>query len=910
MAKETIQEAYSNGVSKLEELEKFARRTPKNGQTRSDLANEIMELRKQLIYVKQYLLKNEELQAEADKQWQSVIIARERAASIEKNLMDYYDLKAKYGNNAPELEKLKQDIANNFAFIDPKYEGITEDKFNETSMEILLEAGKAAQRHSEIVEELNKLQKDTLENPIWVDETRPEADRERILSEKRSQVGAENQGTLEDVSVSDNSLEETLEDDSNFDKSPEESLEDIDNELKRVEEFKKLAQEKERRYTRIANLDRVRLNNSKCSKNVNKNIRSLQKEIATREKFIKNFVYDFSQNPNYEVSDELRALIGSKDGDNKNTVIQRPTVKQHLDPILKIEDELKNGVSPEREKELKAEKEKREKRLGKKWLIKLKIDKINNCIKELNQLLSGDLSPEDKKKYEAELLNLKGELIGLQKEYGEVLEQIAGHISDAVEKSANERKAEIKQKVKEEKAKTDVKLLQEDTKQQSKDDKKTSQTEQTKNADSVNIPRTGVGTVSSQGFGTNVSQGSSNTATTSATHTTETNSNLPMVKEETWLDKLKAKFAKKEQPTKTCIEPEVRVSVDINDDISAQQVSMREAGNYPAVEGKYFYHTIRDGDKLKYVKEPLTNIECTKKELVNKIREAQEKYGAYYKGLYEEQKKNPLFVNPNIIANKLVGFSNGIEKRQRILKAICSLEAAIHPSEAIDALNGKSTIIFRPAMNAKGEFVDLRSASYLDAGDTLAQYAGKIKYKENEINREKHQKVNEFFERLSDAFEASDRLTTLTENVENNNLEQVENNSNNNLEQTENNVVLIDEIKKQIVKYREEGIPDSVIFQKIKLDLMAKEAERRAETIESEAKANDIRMSLGGQAKEPSTDNVTTITGMTSTRRGRTSPKDYATPETKKRRAMQNKPTLNNIVTIPDKKQNKDVVEK
>lgn len=921
MAKETIQEAYAKGVLELKELENLARKSPKNGQVRRDLSNEITELRKKLIYVKQYLVKNEELQADADEQWKKVVIARERASTIERNLSDYYNLKLNFGDS-PDLELLKQEIVNNLKFIKAEENRdnseknknndieISEKEFDILALKALNDASKATEKYNEIVGELNKLKTDTLENPIWVDENRPEADRERILSENRSQLDAEEQ------IQSSGEKQETLLDEAdglNSGESHEESLEDIEKELKRTAEFKKLVAEKEERYTRINNLKGSKLINNSPNKTINKNIRSLQKEIANRERFIKDYVYDFSQNPNYEVSDELRALIGSKDGADKNTVMQRPTVKQHLEPILKIEEELKNGVSPEREKELKAEKEKREKRLGKKWLLKLKIDKVNSRIQELTQLLSGDLSPEDKEKYQKELIALKGDLISLQKEYGEVLVEIGEHISNAVEKSANERKAKIKSADKDkpnvDPIKPQDKPLKDDLKQPqdkpskddlkqpqdkpSKDDLKQPQDkpqkdvknpidDKSKNDGGTAKPQTDINGTGSQRQTSDIPTGGN------IANSTNISSNLPMVKKETWLDKLKAKFAKEEEPTKTKVEPKVIASFDVGDDISAKQVEIRQAGKYPMVNGKYFYHTISEGDELKYVREPLENIPCTRKELVNKIKEVQENYGAYYKGLYEEQKGNPLFSNPNIIASKLIGFSNGLEKRQRILKAMCSLESSIHPSEAIKALNGEETIVFRPGINGKGEFTEMKSDNYLDEGDILAQYAGKVKYKGNEKLREDAKKVKKFLEWQAKLEKATQEILNDESIDYQNEMEEV------------NKIVSLEDINKKIAEYHENGI--DVDDNATNIIIFSEMVKRSEEARTKETKADEIRANLGAPVQEANVEEFDNTKNPSARRRGRVDPIDYASDETRNRRNREGKPRASKVVSIYDDK--------
>lgn len=714
MAKTTIQEAYINGVTKLNELEELYNKSPKNGEVRRSLLNEITELRLQVTYVKKHLLETERLEYKASEQWKKVTLAMERAVAAQRALFNYDTLKEKVGETE-DVMKLKQNIVENLTRIDRKYKGITDEgKISEAVYSVLETAVKAKDEFLGTLSELEEANS-AIKTDIYVDEHRSDSE-ERIalmLEKKRKE---EEEAKL----ISD------------------------------AEKFRKIVSERNDTWQRICKLNKVALSNRKYSSNARKSVRSLQSSIEKKEKIIKDFIYNFSKNSNYEVSDELEALIGTS---KKSDSLQKPTVKQHLDPILKIEEELKNGVSPEREKELKAEKSKREKRLGKKWLIKLKIDKINNRIMQLKELLKGDLSPEDKKKYEKELAHLNRELGVLQKEYGEVLTQIADNIFKTLKKEEKLEQGKddngIK-KIKEPKPIKDEEVVKTDRNDTGKNKILNS------NLDNDLVYSNPGRQVFRAGDGNVVSYGNGSNETIS-----NSNKNLPMVKKESWLDKLKAKFENKEdlkvEPKKEKVEPKVLFTIEVGEDVVNQKLSMIANYRESKVEGKNFYHVVRDDNVLKYVCEPLTNIECTKEALISKIQEVQGKYVEYYKGLYGEQKNNPLFANPNTIARKLIGFSNGLEKRQRVLKAMCSLEAAMHPQEAIDALNGKDTIRFMPGIDGKGEFVELRAFKHLDEGDDLAQYAGKIKYKSNEPLRQMQAVVDDYMEKMKDTFAEHDK---------------------------------------------------------------------------------------------------------------------------------------------------------
>lgn len=825
MAKETIQEAYAKGIAQLKELERLYSKSSKKGQVRRDLINEITELRVQLTFVKKHLLKVEALEYKASEQWKTVSMAIERATNIRQAFANYEILKSS-GGDKEDIAKLRQNLIENLAFVDPKYADLVDDKEILTaSHTAILDSMKLNEDFLNTLDELNEANA-PIKTDVFVDDFRIDADERiaKIVEEKQRE--AEINKTLSDV-----------------------------------EQFKKIVAERNSNWQRICNLKGVSLNGGKYSNSPKRSVRDLQEDIKAREKFIKDFIYEFSKNPNYEINDELKSLIGTREesiGGVKGTTFQKPTVKQHLEPILEIEEKLKSGVSQEEEKELKDKKEKLEKRLGKKWLLKLKIDRISSRIKELNKLLKGDISPEERKKYQEELSQLKGELGVLQKEYGEVLTEIADNVSKIVEKAENKRKS--KSDLNKDKSGDDAPKSNGTVKPKNKDEKKKEPDKKNENKPKTNERKTTVTPEKSDSnFNGNGVQTTRNGnvvpfENTNTINSSNTKNNLPAVKGESWLKKLKSKFESKEEPVKEKVKPEVLFSIEVDEDAVNQKLGMFANHRIPQVRGKYFYHIVREGDELQYIREPLTNIDCSKKELLKKIKEVQEKYVEYYKGLYGEQKGNPLLENPNSIARRLIGFSNGLEKRQRILKTICSLESAIHPQEAIDVLNGKDTMPFRPGLNGKGEYVDIISTGYLDEGSALAQYAGKVKYRSNEALKEMRRVAEE-------------DIKFLEEYVKN-------------IEEKRGAIDMQEKFEK---------------MEKIREGLGAITNEQKDEALVPEDKIVSF-----SNAKERLDDGE-----RLTYRRGRSEPRDLMSDETRKRRNARGMPTVKSVTTIDEYRKSK-----
>ncbi len=190
-------------------------------------------------------------------------------------------------------------------------------------------------------------------------------------------------------------------------------------------------------------------------------------EPMGRKSDLDNIIDNFLAS-DYEVSDHLRELIGQKkEGDV-------PTVEQYLDPIEELEetirridlpkddsDAYKRHASDEDRKNtsehLKEELKEKKEELGKRWLIRLKLEKYNreinakknelkNLKSQLNKLPEG--SPE-RKALEAKILALNNEINDLNMkineisdEYGDCINDIINEIEGTVEKGAAEKDKE------------------------------------------------------------------------------------------------------------------------------------------------------------------------------------------------------------------------------------------------------------------------------------------------------------------------------------------------------------------------------------------------------------------------------------------------------------------------------------
>ncbi len=364
----------------------------------------------------------------------------------------------------------------------------------------------------------------------------------------------------------------------------------------------------------------------------------------------------------------------------------------HSDVDERIEKHEKN--EPKTKKTLEDEGHTLEENLEKKWLLKSKIDKLNNEIEELKKLLETDISPEKRAEIEKKLSDLSAELNILQKEYGEVLISVR----NLIEKNINE-----------------------ETKAPPESKSKSSSNSDSRVTSSAAVPQN--------------------------TNLSNQNTKLLAVPQKSWFQKFKNKFVtehKDEEYTK--VEPTVLKKTKIEPDETIQKLLLISQDWLPKVLGGKFYHIVRSEDELQYVCEPLSNIKCTRKDLVEKIKEVQEKYGEYYKSLHEVKEGNPLYANPDLIATKLIGISFGFEKRERILRTICALESSINSKDAINVLKGKGKLLFIPLFNQKGEYSEEEVAPYYDeSSNDLDRYAGLIQYQLDETNRIKDRSVRQYF---------------------------------------------------------------------------------------------------------------------------------------------------------------------
>ncbi len=213
----------------------------------------------------------------------------------------------------------------------------------------------------------------------------------------------------------------------------------------RVNSFVENIRKRNEIYAEILGATEVRLHGGRYT-NRDGSLKSLRARLSARDNDIKQFIYDFTEKtPRDKMSDELKALIGIRE--ESGTSLVRPTIRQHLEPIENLENELKemdNDLNSDKSEEEKArikeeydkkakELEDRRKRLGKKWETKLKIDKITKRINELNKLLKADDVPHYRR-LKRELALLKSQLKELSSEYMNILNDIATEMGKAMQK--------------------------------------------------------------------------------------------------------------------------------------------------------------------------------------------------------------------------------------------------------------------------------------------------------------------------------------------------------------------------------------------------------------------------------------------------------------------------------------------
>lgn len=565
--------------------------------------------------------------------------------------------------------------------------------------------------------------------------------------------------------------------------------------IKKARFFKDTVYNRKERWDKITEIRNVRLQTGNYRADASQ-MKKAREIVKRQDDFIKSYINDFSKD--YEFPAELTELIGirdesrdKRDGNYKGTLI-RPTVKQHLEPIEAIEKKLADNkmrnilvnrseedikklvndnnqipetiemckkalnmsdeekkyymnlkpLTADEIKKLHAEKEKRERRLGKKWLLKLKIDKLNAEIKSLEAELK-TASPERQKEIR-ELLDTKREkLASLEKEYGDILAKIGELVSETVEKSILEKNGvksfeELEQKAKQSKEASKTRV----------DENKQEIKSPTPNLNASALNYNGAGTSPAYGSGVQYPSyssgaipsvtGNNNSVATQGEKSTNP-SNLPE-KKKTLRERIAGIFHKKKDEKtengKTEKAEDKRENAEVLYKEKLEYDFASQYAKFPIakVEGKYFYHTVKKDDELLYVKEPVKNMECTERDLIAKVEELQKKFGGgykkpniftrLYKGFqditkdeylreyeYEEEIKNPenyLKMSPKTIVKHQLGNSKGEERKMRIVKMMCGLESAYLRDEAFSAFSeGMSREQFNPSMGIEKDLIDI-----------------------------------------------------------------------------------------------------------------------------------------------------------------------------------------------------------
>lgn len=194
------------------------------------------------------------------------------------------------------------------------------------------------------------------------------------------------------------------------------------------------------------------------------NLGKLRSSLNQKEKQVSDFIHEFSKTYDVSSNPELAKLIGVRDNaskkEDRGTTYVRPNYKQHLEPILKLEEDIKHLEEKKDDKnkaeidKKKQELEEKKKRLGKKWELKLKMDHLLEEIRALkaelrelrSRLTRNDISPEERERILQEIGEKEGilssklsEFKSLSSQYQNVLKQIGELMGEALEKE-NEKK--------------------------------------------------------------------------------------------------------------------------------------------------------------------------------------------------------------------------------------------------------------------------------------------------------------------------------------------------------------------------------------------------------------------------------------------------------------------------------------
>ena len=774
-----FQEEYSRYVVQLEELKEAMGKRDVNDETRRALSDSINRMQIYVDRAKEYVEKSERLASEAAK-LKRTIDSRDRKIGELREL--YRDLTIYMAQNANGIEE-RLDIKNKK---EERLQRVSEllnsmSDGNATTDYTKYTFTQLAEEYRRFVS-LNDLDRERLTGIYGeIDKNRIDILGESSPDTREGETDAreEEQGRMEEAPPSLNSASTDIE-------------RDIET-IKDARFFKDTVYNRKERWDKITEIRNVRLQTGNYRADASQ-MKKAREIVKRQDDFIKSYINDFSKD--YEFPAELTELIGIRDESrdkrdgNFGGTLTRPTVKQHLEPIEAIEKKLADNqmrnvlastskddikefsnadyltpetremykkalnmsdeekeyymnlkpLTPDEIKKLHADKEKRERRLGKKWLLKLRIDKLNAEIKSLEAELK-TASPERKEEIIRLLATKRSKLASLEKEYGDILAKIGELVSETVEKSILEKNGvksfeELEQKAKQ--SKEASKTRDDENKQEIKSPTPNLNVSAPNYNGAGASPVYGSGGVQSPSYSSVATPSvieNNNSVATQGEKSTNPN-NLPE-KKKTLRERIAGIFhKKKDEKTENEKAEEKRENAEVLYKEKLEYDFASQYAKFPIakVEGKYFYHTVKKDDELLYVKEPVKNMECTERDLIAKVEELQKKFGGgykkpniftrLYKGFqditkdeylreyeYEEEIKNPenyLKMSPKTIVKKQLGNSKDEERKMKIIKMMCGLESAYLKDEAFSAFSeGMSREQFNPSIGIEKDLIDI-----------------------------------------------------------------------------------------------------------------------------------------------------------------------------------------------------------
>lgn len=784
----SFQEQYWEVVGQIKELQKSAKRRIFNDETKRVIEDNIRSLQSQIEGAQTYVMESESLAFQA-MEFKKIIANEEKCVAELETIFERYAPTLRDDDDISKIAERKEDrkrIENLLSSMNTELAHYEIEKMSYT--ELVAEFENAKTRNTSNIVKLNEITNTIVSNRDritrrLVTESEMHSDELEVILEPEM-LGSDSEATVESEEISSDSLREI-----EAMRAEIESMNDSITMISTTNRFREIIAERNDRWEKISEIKKVRLETGRYRADASR-MKQLREDEKEKDNFIKEYIHEFSRNSDYEKSEELIKLIGIRENadDRKNgnygTTLVRPTVGQHLVPIENIDKQLEedkirdilnlpdterdlflnandisleqkglidklknlsdeeknrikdlNPLSKEEKEKLEKEKAERERRLGKKLLVKLKMDKLNTEIKvlesKLKDAIKNGATPEEIEAIKNELGLKQGELAALQKEYGEILNEIGNLIADSVEKAELNKHGvksieELKNKLDMDKEKMRSSIT--------RTPQTPERTESTRSA--VGTPLVGgnnivngtvpsashTETAPSAGFGgTGISQ-----------TTNESSKNLP-AERKSLKDRIVSLFKNKEDKKKD----EEKKEKEACEVLRSEKLEYDFASQYamfpPAkVEGKYFYHTIKNGDELQYVREPLENMRCTKRELVQKVKELQKIHGIrdfeksyddsrrgmfgsianFFKDktvedtLNDNQRKKDLRLNGNAksIVDRQLGISTGEERQLRMLKMMCGLEAAHLSREVINSFEeGIGKEQFNPSVKTENK---------------------------------------------------------------------------------------------------------------------------------------------------------------------------------------------------------------